>query len=233
MRLSITALPVLLASVAFPQVIVSKPSIRAFGEGVVSIRPDQVRVSVSVTTRGNTAEESASENATKVTAVLAALRTLLGPNADIRTTSYSVTPLYRYAPNVEPVLTGYSTTNTIEVTSADLSVAGKVIDTATQAGATTIAGLRFGLRDAEPSRIQALRMATQQARAHAEAIAQGLNVRLGGVISADEGFSVRSLPTVDSRTATGAGAGSAPTPVESGMIEVHATVTLELEIAGQ
>jgi uncharacterized protein YggE len=205
--------------------------VRAGGEGIVAARPDQVRISVGVTTRGQTAEAAADDNANKVTAVLNALRGLLGPNADIRTVAYSVTPNYRFPPDgAPPVLLSYSANNTIEVTSADLSQAGKIIDTATAAGATSVSGLRFGLRDSTPQRLQALRAATQQARTNAEAIAQGLGGRLGSVMSADEATVVRSVLGTDSRTPV---APAAPTPVESGLIEVRATVVVEAELLGQ
>ena len=204
--------------------------VRASGEGVVSIRPDQVRISIGVTTTANTAQESGDQNTAQVNAVLAALRQLLGPNADIRTVSYSVTPNYRFPQGGGiPTLLGYTTNNTVAVISADLSVAGKVIDAATQAGATTIQGLSFGLRDPEPARSQALRAATMQARAHAEAIALGLGVRLGATVSAEEASAVRTTTlALDGRAA-----GATTTPIEAGNLEVRATVVIEAQIAAQ
>jgi uncharacterized protein YggE len=109
------------------------------------------------------------------------------------------------------------------VTVNDINAAGSVIDTATQAGATRIDGLRFGLRDEEPARAQALRAAGQKARAKADAIAIGLSVRLGAVLMAEEGVSVR--PVGADRTAQ-----ATATPVEPGTLEVQATVTLDVEI---
>ena len=201
-------------------------TIRSAGEGVVSVRPDQVRITASVITQGTTAQEAADQNATLVNNVLERLRALLGANADVRTVSYSVSPNYRTNPGGgPPQLVGYTATNSIQVTSGDLSLAGRIIDTATQAGANSVGGLSFGLRDPEPQRQQALRAATQEARQHAESIAMGLGVRLGQVLSAEEGTVSRAL-TLDTR---GVGA-AAPTPVESGTLEVRATVTVEFEI---
>jgi uncharacterized protein YggE len=226
----LTASTLLLAAAAFGQTsLANRPFIRASGEGVVSIRPDQLKINVGVTTQARTAQEAVDANATRVTEVLNALRQLLGANADIKTVNYSVSPNYRYPTGGgQPEITGYTATNTSEVTSSDLTLAGRIIDVATQAGASTVTGLRFGLKDPDPARREALRQATQQARSHAEAIAQGLNSRLGAVLAAAEGFTTRLVGT----TAEDRGAATAATtPIETGTLEVRAVVTLELEIA--
>lgn len=199
--------------------------IRAVGDATVSAAPDQVKIDIAVTTQAGTAQEASTQNANQVSVVLAQLRQLLGVNADIKTINYSVAPNYRYPQGGGlPTLVGYIATNTVEVTLGDTSLAGKVIDTATQAGATTVSGLRFGLKDDQPSRAQALRAAAVQARAHADAIAAGLGVRTGAVISAEEGVSINVQPRAGVTSA-------AATPIEPGMLDVHATVTLEVEIA--
>jgi uncharacterized protein YggE len=62
-------------------------SVRATGEGSVSVRPDAARVSVAVVKQAATAADAASQNASAASAVLAAVRQLLGQNADVRTSS--------------------------------------------------------------------------------------------------------------------------------------------------
>jgi uncharacterized protein YggE len=223
--------PVLVLAFAMPlrgQVTARRPFVRALGEGVVPVRPDQVKINVGVTTQAETAQASAEQNAARTGAVLNALRQLLGANADIKTVSYAVTPNYRYPQGGgTPTLLGYTTANVVEVTVADATVAGRVIDTATQAGANTVTGLRFTLRDSAPARSQALRLATQQARSNAESIAMGLGLRLGAIVSAEEGSAVRAVTATDSRTGAVA---ATPTPVETGMVEVRATVVVEIEL---
>lgn len=217
-----------MASVMSAQVLTARrPYIRSSGEGVVTVRPDQASVGVGVITQGRTAAEATDANATKAEAVLAALRGLLGANADIRTVQFSVTPIQRFPQNGVPEITGYQATNQFRVTIANTSAAGRVIDAATSAGANTVAGITFGVKDPVPLRQQALRLATQQARANAEAIATGMNGRLANVISATEGTAISS-PVLD-RSGSGAGA-AVTTPVEVGNLEVRATVTMEIEV---
>ncbi len=205
-----------------------RPFIRASGDAIVSVKPDLLKINVGVTTQAATAQEAADGNANQVASVLAALRRVLGSSGDIKTVSYSVNPNYKYPTGGgTPTLTGYTANNTVEVSTSDLSLAGKIIDTAVQAGATNVTGLRFTLKDARPVRQQALKEATQEARSRAEAIAAGLGVRLGHVLSAEEGGAVRPVTVVDARIT----AGATPTPIESGMVDVSATVVIEVEIA--
>jgi uncharacterized protein YggE len=220
----------LLAALALPALLLAQTApmrrvVRAYGEGSVSLRPDYARVSVSVVTQARTAQEAAAENAARAQTVIDQLRSALGSGAEIRTASYSLTPNYSSpGPGQQPVLVGFTAINVVEVGIADVNATGRIIDTAISAGASRVDGLRLTIKDEEPPRAQALRLAGQKARARAEAIAAGLNVRLGQVLTAEEGVSYRPIP-VDIRT-------TAPTttPVETGTLDVHATVTLEIEI---
>lgn len=202
------------------------PSVRANGEGVVSAQPDVVRISLTIMTMANTASEAADQNATISQAVTARVKGLVGTNGEMRTTGYSVNPNYRSNPTGGNTLTGFSASNTLEVTAFDLNLAGRIIDAGVQAGATSVSGLRFGLRDSTPQRREALKLATQVARADATAIAEGLGVRLGAILAADEGSTVSFFNPADARASVGAMA----TTFDTGLVEVRATVSLEIAI---
>jgi uncharacterized protein YggE len=206
-----------------------RSSVTASGDASVAMKPDQLKLNAGVTTQAPTAQEASDQNAAQVILVIAALKKVAGPAGELKTVGYSVTPNYRYPQGGgTPALTGYTANNTVEVATGDLSLAGKLIDSAVQAGATNVSGLRFALKDSEPARVEALRLATMQAKRHAEAIATGLGARLGYVIAAAEGGAVR-IVNVDTRALAASG-GATPTPVETGMVDVYATVTLEIEL---
>jgi uncharacterized protein YggE len=220
-----TLLVFLLALPLLGQQVTTRRSVRAIGEGSISVQPDVARVSLGVVTQADTAGQAASENATRASAVIDQLRALLGSGAEIRTASYSLTPNYGYQSGGAPAaIVGFTATNIVEALVADLSLIGRVIDTGIQAGANRVDSLRLTLNDEEPSRAQALRQAGQKARARAEAIAAGVGVRLGQVISAEEGVSYGVIP-LDARATT-----AATTPIQPGSLEVRANVTLEIEI---
>jgi uncharacterized protein YggE len=207
---------------------IRRATVVTYGDATVTANPDQVKVSVGVTTKAPTAQDAAAQNAVNVTAVIAALQKILGANADIKTISYSVSPGYTYPPNGTPVLNGYTASNTVDVTSSDIAGIGKVMDAATNAGATTVQSLRFSVKDETPLKAQALRQATLNARSKADSIALGVSLRVGNVLSVQEGYNSQ-IVTVRTLSPS-AGAAAPTTPVEPGLVQVTASVTLEMEL---
>jgi uncharacterized protein YggE len=151
---------------------------------------------------------------------------VLGSAGTLQTVSYYVTPRYSTAPNQPSVIIGYTASNTVMVTTTDLSQIGLLIDTANQAGANSVGGLSFGLQNPEPLVEQALAQATKQATAHAAAIAAGLGIKLGAVLSAQEDSSY--APIVVGTASAGA---AVTTPVQTGTVTVYATVTIQVGLA--
>jgi uncharacterized protein len=199
--------------------------VRAIGNATVPVKPDKATIQFSVVTTASTAQDAASQNANIVNAVLTALGTVLGPNPNIQTLSYSLNPNYNYPQNGQPVLTGYTASNTVQVILTDLSLIGKVIDTGIQAGANRVQGLQFGLQDDQPIRAQALKMATAQAKANADAMASGLGQHTGAAIAIQEGATSTPMPVL-----AGTATASATTPVETGVVNVQASVTLDVAL---
>lgn len=206
----------------------SRSYVRSLGQATVSARPDQVQVQFGVVNQATSAQDAANQNATQTSAVLAALQSALGPGADIKTVGYSLTANYTYPSGGQAVLSGYTASNMVEVTTTQLAQIGRLIDTGIQAGANRVQSLRFSLKDDQPLQVQALRQAGVQAKTHADAMAAGLGLKTGSVISLQEGSAVQVVP-YDVRLASGAGA-TATTPVEAGLVNVTATVTLEIEL---
>src|SRR4051794_27054595 len=143
----------------------SRGVISAIGDATVAVRPDMARVSVGVVTQSANANDAASRNADAAAAVIAAVRSVLGPSSDVRTVNYSLAPNYQYAPSGgQPTLTGFSATNIVQATINDLGLIGRVIDAGIQAGANRVDSLQLGLKDEDTARAQALRAAAQKAR---------------------------------------------------------------------
>jgi hypothetical protein len=197
----------------------------------VSAKPDQARIAVGVTTEAATADDAVTRNATKTTAVLSALKNLIGSKGEIKTSNYSLEPQYKYAQGQAPAITGYNANQTVEVTLNDVSLVGKVIDSASKAGANNIHRIEFSLKNDEAVRAEALARAATKARANAETIAKALGVTVSGVFSAEttETGAVRPLMAPMMMKAQAMGA-AAPTQIESGNLEVHASVTVHLEV---
>lgn len=198
-------------------------SVQANGSATISVQPDQVQLSVGVVTQAATAADAAAQNATVATAMINAIKTVLGSNGDVTTIYYSISPRYSNQANQTPTIVGYTVSNTVQVTSNDINLAGRLIDAANAAGANSVNGPSYGLRDPEPYVQKALSQAAKQATAHAAAIAAGLGAKTGAVLSATEGSQV--YPVLGASAA-----GAASTPIQSGTVSVSATVTVTVAL---
>lgn len=199
----------------------ARNSISATGEATVSTNPDQATITFSVLTTSASATDASSQNAVQTSSLIAALKVVMAASDTLSTISYSLSPNTNNAGNV----TGYTAVNTIQLVTGDLTSPGKLIDTATQAGATRVQGLTFGLKNIEPLRAQALQLAAAAAQTQVAAIAAGLGVKLGGVISASDSSSGTVL------LAGVPGVALASTPVMAGPVQVTVDVHLQVAIA--
>jgi|HubBroStandDraft_6_1064221.scaffolds.fasta_scaffold314412_2 uncharacterized protein YggE len=199
-------------------------SITAVGQASVSVTPNMALVDVGVSTQAATAQDASQQNAAQAGTVISALQALLGTTASIKTISYSVSPVYSNTQGQNATIIGYVVTNIVEVTLTDLTLVGKVIDTAIQSGANRVQGVSFGLQDNTAPVAQALKTAASSARSQANAIASGLNVQTGAVLRASEGVNTANP------TALAPINGGASTPIQTGMVVIQASVTIEVAI---
>jgi hypothetical protein len=201
----------------------SPSTIQATGSATISVNPDQAQLNVGVVTQGATAQGAGQQNASLTTTVLNALNGVLGTAGTTQTISYSISPQYSSTPGQTSTIVGYTVSNTVGVTTTDLSIIGRLIDTANQAGANSVGNLSFGLQNPEPVTEQALGQAAKQAQARANAIATGLGAKTGVVLSAQEGAAV--TPVVAGVIAT-----ASTTPIQTGTVSVTASVTISVQL---
>ena len=215
-----TALLLLTVSLAGAQTQPTPGSIEASGSATITAQPDMASINVGVITQAATAQDAADQNAAAADAMIKALQAVLGNNGTIQTVFYSLDARFNTPPNQPPVLIGYTANNTVQVKTTNISLVGKLIDTATAAHSNSISGPAFGLQNPEPQKLQALAAAAAQAMTHAAAIAKGIGATTGRVITAQEGATVTPLLM---STAGGAASG---TPIQNGTVTVSATVTV-------
>jgi len=200
-------------------------SVLATGTASVSVTPDQAQINVSAVTQAATAQDATSQNATIAANIIAQVTQALGGSGTVQTVNYSVSPTYTYPQNGTPILTGYTVTNSIQVTLNDLTITGKIIDTAVQAGASRIDSLSFSLKDDSSARAQALSAATVKAKAKAVAMAASVGLTAGSFITIQESGAVVQTPTL-----TGTAPVATTTPVQVGTLTVTANVTISMTL---
>jgi len=206
------------------------PFVTASAEAVITAEPNQAEIDIGVTTQARNAPDAARENADKLARVMAEVKKLLGPGDEVKTASYSLNPNYRYPQGGKPEITGYTATNILRIKTNALPNVGKFIDAAMQSGANNINRLVFTLKDEQSAQLQALRLASEKAKAKAEEMAAALGLKMVRVLSVTEGDrGVRPIPMPLARSVS-MEAAAAPTPVEAGTIEVRASVTVTGEL---
>jgi uncharacterized protein YggE len=207
------------------------PSVTANGEAVINVEPDQAEIDIGVVTQARNAPDAAKENANKLTRVTAEIKKLLGKDDEVKTAGYSLNPNYRHArEGGKPEITGYTATNIIRIKTRSLDKVGKLIDAGMQSGANAINRLAFTLSDEHGAQLQALRLASAKARAKAEEMAGALGLKVIRILSLTEGDRGFRPILVPQARGVQMEMAAAPTPIESGTIEVRSSVSLTAEI---
>lgn len=207
------------------------PVIVTSGEAEVKRAADRAWVSINAESRSKDPKEAQKLNTDAMNAVLAKLKGMgLGADA-IRTTSFELHPEFDYTDGRQR-LRGYVARNSIDVRVDDVTRVGEVLTAAVTSGATTVGGLRFDLKDRAGAEREALQMAVQNARARAEAVAVGADVKIDRIIRIeDHRADMPEPPRPPVMMRMGAQeAMAADVPVTPGNLSIRASVTLTAAI---
>ena len=199
-------------------------------EGRVTRAPDIAEVSGGVVTTAPTASAAMAENATKMTAVVAAVRRAGVADRDIQTMGLNLQPQYRYENNQAPILTGYQATNIVSLRLRKIADAGKLLDALVGVGANQINGPNFRVEDSATALDEARVAAVATARKRAELYARAAGMKIGRItqISESGGYQPEPRPMLMSTRAKAEDA--AASPVEPGEVALTISVTMVFEL---
>ena len=213
------------------------PSITVTGNATVEATPDQAIVRLGISQPGTTAKDAQDSANRIVQAILKSIGALGVPAARIQTSRLTISPQYsqqRPGGNEAPRITGYTANNSVAVTLDNLTLIGPVVDAGLDSGANQLNGVQFKLKDDATAREQALKLAVEEARGKASAIAQALSATLGPLQEVTEsGSSVTPLEERGEAVFAMAARASTPTPVAPGQIQVSAGVVLKYGITSR
>ncbi len=200
------------------------------GEGKVEAKPNVGVIQAAIETEGKTTEVIQRTNDDRIRTVVDFLKGQGVAAADIQTTDYNLSPSYFYPPNRKPQLNGYMLTQGLTIKVRDLTKAGGIMGALTSKGVNRINGINFIIDKPEQLLAEARTKAITVARTQAEQIATGLGVKIGRVLSYNEG-SNSIQPPVPMRMMSMGAMTAAPSPIEPGSQEeqVNVTITFELE----
>jgi uncharacterized protein YggE len=201
----------------------SPPSISVNADGKVMATPDLAKLTLEVETQAGTAAAAGQENAKQASALLAAVKPVLGPQDKLRTLGYRLLPVHAYKDKTSPPeIKGYRAVNQLEVNVLDVARLGTVIDTAMKSGATRVNGPYWSHSRLEELQRQAAVNALERARRMAEALAQAAGLKIKGVDKISTGINfVAPRAAGEARLMAKA---ASPTPLEVGEEEIIAHI---------
>jgi uncharacterized protein YggE len=205
------------------------PSIVTTGDAVVRRAPDRAFLVAAVETRARDPKEAQSQNAKTMSAVQARVASAGIPKDAVRTLGYNIQQEFDFT-NGRRVPRGYVARNAVEVRVDALESLGELLDAVVQAGATSIGGVRFDLRDRAAAEREALRLAVADARARAEAAASGVGRSIDRILRIDDTRHEPTRPVSMGMMAREVAQADVATPVDAGEIEIHAQATLTVSI---
>jgi uncharacterized protein len=206
------------------------------GEAETEIAPDTALITFAVVTQNAQAVAAQQENARKSEAVQQAVEAVVvAANArhEVKTSDYSLQPEQDYGGKM-PKIVGYTARNAVTISIGDLEAVGAVIDAATKAGANSVEGVSFVVREDSPARGASLAVASRQAMAKAETLAKSLNGQIVRVVESREG-GIDPRPSTNEYNYNMSNASmtanrSYTTPVQAGKLNMRSQVVLIVEI---
>jgi uncharacterized protein YggE len=193
--------------------------------GDVSADPDQALLRVGVVATAEDAASARDRVAENVTALRSTLDELGISDDNVETVHYDIgevreRPETKRDPN-------YRAVHAFEITVEEPDRVGDVIDGVVDSGANRVQGVSFTLSDERRHELrqEALENAMDRARAEAETLAGSADLTIEGAasISADA-VHVRPYRVEQAMMATASGGAAASTTIESGPVEVSASV---------
>ena len=201
------------------------------GTGTVDLSPDIARVNIGVRSQSPDVGQALDENTANAEEIIQQLMDLGVEQNDIQTRNFNVFPQQNREPGPEGEIEEtqiFVVENTVSVTVRELDSLGEILTAVIQEGANTIHGVTFDVEDREAAVEEARGLAIEDAKAHAEAIAETAGVSLGAIysIGIDESGGAPAARAMEMPAAAAAG----EVPISGGQLTIRVTANLTYEI---
>lgn len=201
--------------------------IKVNGEGELAVQPDLASINLGIISEGKELLPTQQQNAIQSTEVIQSLVKLGIPQTQIQTFDYRMEPEYDYEQGKQ-LFRGYKVTHILQVKIEDLTMIGKVVDTAVQNGGNYVSNIQFTVKNKEPYYQRALVIAVNNAISKAKTIADSINVNLiptpslliEDSSSSNQPFSYQPEAMIKAMTTT---------QLEPGQIKIKANISAEFQ----
>ncbi len=205
------------------------------GSGTVYAKADIANITVGLRTDvKKTAAEATKESTEKMNAIISSIKDLGIEEKDIKTTDYSLNPVYNWLDGKGQVLQGYQVSQNVGVKVRDLDKIGDVIAKTTEQGANQIGNVSFTIDDEYELKNEARELAIEKAKEKAKMMAEQAGMKLGAVKSvyesADIATPVPMYANAKLEMASDQAAGFSAPSIQTGQNEIRVEVTLVYEV---
>lgn len=217
-----TLIIIFFACLTYAQEKPTPSTIEVTGKAKIMVMPNMATVSFAVETSANTAKQAAGENAKKTNKLLNGLREITVKEVKIKTSGFSLTPIYDKDSRLRP--RGYRARNSVLLETKSIDKVGTFIDEASRIGVSRIGSLTFSTDRDEELRKEAAVKAVRQAKKIAEDLAKaaGLTIKKITKISYSPHGPIRPYRME-------AMAAAARTPIEAGEMSIEESVHVVFE----
>lgn len=201
-------------------------TITGVGTGTVRGKPDTLTMNLGVETRDDSADRALGRTSEQTEKLLQVLANAGVSKDDIQTSGLSVSPVFN---GDGDKIIGYTSSNSVNVTTHDLDGAGKIIDAAASAVGDDIRidGIWFSIEDSSELVKAARADAVKKASEQAQQLAAAAGVELAEIQTIEE----TTAPDVYAGSAeVGRDAAASPAPIEPGTQELAVSVTVVYRI---
>jgi uncharacterized protein len=151
--------------------------IKVTGDGELAVQPDTASINLGVITESKELIAAQQQNSQEAAKVSQSLLELGIAKRHLQTFDYRIESDYDFDQGKQ-IFRGYKITHILQVKIEDLSVIGKVVDTAVQNGVNYVSNVQFSVKNKDSFYRQALSISLINAIEKAKAIANTLKVTL-------------------------------------------------------
>lgn len=203
-----------------------QPQLTVVGTGVATGTPDQCQLQIALNCMTDDAAIALTTCGELASKTIAAIGDVDGAECDIETVGISVQDFFDKS---QQRVTAKVGTYQLQVTVRPVDGVGSVLTAlgATAGDALAVRGFQLGVRDPEPLRSEARRLAVADARKRAVELSQAAGIRLGSILRLEDGAGSRA-PTV--RAMAMSASPAAHVPIEAGEVSAVSTITMTYAI---
>jgi uncharacterized protein len=203
------------------------PQLKVVGAGVATGAPDQCQLQIALTSMNGEAAAALSTCADLAAAAIVAIEGVHSARCEVQTVGISVQDFFDQS---QQRVTAKMGTYQLQVTVRPIESAGSVLAAlgALAGDALAVRGFQLGVRDPEPLRSRARRLAVEDATRRASELSEAAGIRLGPIVALEDGAATPAQtgwrPTVMAASA------SSTMPIEAGEVSASSTVTITYAI---